>query len=579
MSIKRRLYLALTAVLTLTPFNSFAQGIEITSGGTITVTGAATIDISDGGIINNGTYTKGTETVTISGTTVGSISGASTTALYNLIINPGAKLNLNAATTLNASTFTIKSDINGTGTFINNGTIGFLNTSVEQFLTGSGGATPDGRGYYISSPVQAAASSVFTASGGNWLYYHTESAAGNGYTEITADNAGLSPMKGYVVRVGTSQVYTFVGNNLNDAATYTTINAFSEPIDMTRTAAAGTRKGFHLIGNPYPSFLNWNTAIDVATKDASTTNISTTIYYRTVNGSNVHVFDTYNAADNVGTNANGSGAVTRYIPPMQAVWVRVDGTDGSTGRLYFNKSMREHQSNAKLRSAEVSDKQSVRLRVSSGSNEDETILLYSPKALDELDAWDSPKMSNNNTSIPEIYTYAGNEKLVINGMTEKALDKELLLGFKTGKAGTFSIKLSENNLADGSYILLKDKQLNKEQNLSEVPVYEFYSDIAETDSRFTLAVSRNATALDADALVPSINVYQSNKNEATVTINGPLKPNSLVSIYNTLGQKIVSSPILSEETVLKNLSKPGVYMISVDLGGRKSVSKLVINNF
>lgn len=574
MSNRRMLYLALQVMLAQLPLHALAQGIEIVSGGNVTAIGAATIEISNGGIINNGTYTKGTETVTISGTTAGSISGTSTTTLNNLTINPGAKLNLNAATTLNATTFTIKSDVNGTGTFINNGTFSFTNTNVEQYLTGSGGATPSGRGFYISSPVASALSSVFNPVGGNGLYSHTESllTPSTGYTTISNNTTSLDPMLGYVVRVGASQAYTFTGGALNNNESYTKSS-------MSRTAAAGTRRGFHLIGNPYPSFLNWNTAIDVATKDVSTTNISTTIYYRTVNGSNVHVFDTYNAANFEGTNSNGSAAVTRYIAPMQAVWVRVGGEDGSTGTLVFNKSMREHVSGATLRSAEVSDKQSVRLRVSNGSNEDETILLYSSKALDELDAWDSPKMSNNNAAIPEIYTYAGSEKVVINGMTEKALDKELLLGFKTGKAGTFSIKLSENNLADGSFVVLKDKLLNKEQNLSEVPMYEFYSDIATTDSRFTLSVSRNATALDAEALIPSVQVYQSNRNEITVTMNGPLNPNSWVSIYNTLGQKIVTSPILGEHTVLSNLSKPGVYLISVESGGRKSVSKLVINNF
>ena len=126
------LYLALPVVMILTPLSTHAQGIEITSGGTVAITGDATIDISDGGIINNGTYTKETETVTISGTTAGSISGTSTTTINNLTINPGAKLNLNAATSLNATIFTIKSDINGTGTFINNGTTVFGTTNVEQ---------------------------------------------------------------------------------------------------------------------------------------------------------------------------------------------------------------------------------------------------------------------------------------------------------------------------------------------------------------------------------------------------------------------------------------------------------------
>lgn len=573
MSKIKLLGMALPVLLVLVPLVAHAQGIEIATGGNVTVTDAATIDISNGGLVNNGIYTKGTETVTISGTTAGSISGTSTTSLNNLIINPGAKLNLNASTTLNVANFTIKSDVNGTGTFIDNGTSSFTNTNVEQYMIGSGGATPNGRGYYISSPVASALSSVLTASGGNGLYSHIESASGQGYSEITSDAVALNPMQGYVVRLGSSVAYTFTGGALNKG-TYSISG-------MTKTAEAGTRSGFHLIGNPYPSFLNWNTAIDAGTKDGLTTNISPTIYYRTVNGSNVHVFDTYNATNHTGTNTNGLGLVTRYIAPLQAVWVRVDGVDGSTGTLAFNNSMREHVSGATLRNIEVADLQSVRLRVSNGSNEDEAILLYSEKALDELDAWDSPKMSNNNTSIPEIYTYAGNEKVVINGLTEKALEKALVLGFKTGKAGTFSIKLSENKLADGSCIVLKDNLLNIEQNLTEVPVYEFYSAIVATDSRFTLAVSKTATALDVDvdALTPLVQVYQSNVNEVTVTLAGPQKPDSRVTIYNTLGQQMASSPILGEKTVLSNLSKPGVYLISVESGGKKSVSKFVINPF
>lgn len=590
MNSKRKLYLAFPVLLALTPLQTHAQGIEIASGGTVAITGAATIEISDGGIINNGTYTKGTETVTLSGTSNKSISGSTALNVNSLVvgstgvitldnsvgaatltINPNAKVTNASGKTLSGSTMTIKSDATGTGALINNGSITYTTTNVEQYLVGSGGGTPNGRGYYVSSPVASAQSSVFSASGGNGLYYHTESAAGQGYTEITTDAVSLSPMRGYVVRVGTSGAFNFTGGSLNDNASYSTSG-------MTRTTAAGSRRGFHLIGNPYPSFLNWNTAIDALTKDASTTNISSTIYYRTVNGSNVHVFDTYNATNHTGTMTNGSSLVTRYIPPMQAVWVRVDGADGTTGTLVFNKSMCEHNSTEKLRSAEVSDVQSVRLRVSNGSNEDETILLYDMNAMDGLDAWDSPKMFNNNTAIPEIYTFAGAERVVINGMTENALSKEIPLGFKTGKAGTFSIRVSENRLANDSYLVLKDKLLGKEQNLMETPVYEFYSEAVTSEDRFVLAVTRNATPLDRESIDHAFDVWQSNSNELTVSVSGQIKAKSTISLFNTLGQRLVSKPILGEKTILNCTAKPGVYLLKLESEGFESVRKIVINN-
>lgn len=574
--------------ISLIPNCLIAQGIEIKSGGGIVVTGAATIEISDGGIINDGTYTKGTETVTLSGTTDKSISGGtalsvnrmtvSSTGIISmensvtadtLTINPSAKVTNNSGKTLGGTLLTIKSDVNGTGTFINNGTSSFTYTNVEQYFTGSGGATPNGRGYYLSSPVASALSSVFTASGGNGLWYHTESASGQGYTEVTNDVTSLTPMRGYLARLGASGAYTFTGGALNSNASYSTT-------DMSRTTAAGTRRGYHLIGNPYPSFLNWNTAIDDLTKDASTTNISPTIYYRTVNGSNVHVFDTYNATNHTGTNANGSGVVTRYIAPMQAVWVRVDGADGSTGTLIFNKTMCEHVSGAKLRNSDITDVQSIRLRVSNGSNEDEAILLFSAKAMDELDAWDSPKMFNNNTAIPEIYTYAGSEKVVINGMTENALSREQILGFKTGKAGTFNIRLSQNNLANDSYVVLKDKLLNTEQNLMEKPVYEFYSEVVTSDNRFVLSMNKTATPISMETETNSIDAYQQNNAGLTVVVSGPIKPKTMISLYNAMGQRLVSMPVTGEQTFLNGISMPGVYLLKVESGSWKSVKKIVI---
>jgi len=98
----------------LMSFSVQAQGINIGNGGNMTIIGAATIQIADGGLVNNGTYTKGTETVTFSGTTAGTISGTSNVDMNNLsITNTGGlttQLTLLTAANLtidNNSKFTI----------------------------------------------------------------------------------------------------------------------------------------------------------------------------------------------------------------------------------------------------------------------------------------------------------------------------------------------------------------------------------------------------------------------------------------------------------------------------------------
>ncbi len=69
--------------------------------------------------------------------------------------------------------------------------------------------------------------------------------------------------------------------------------------DMTR-GTTGAKRGFYLVGNPYPSFVNW--------ASATKTNLEPTIWYRTKSAS-AYVFDTYNATAHIGTNNNGSGAL------------------------------------------------------------------------------------------------------------------------------------------------------------------------------------------------------------------------------------------------------------------------------
>jgi len=71
----------------LFPVSLFAQGVEITAGANITVSGASSIQIVNGDFINNGSYVKGNETLTMSGSTAKQISGNNNTEIYNLIVS------------------------------------------------------------------------------------------------------------------------------------------------------------------------------------------------------------------------------------------------------------------------------------------------------------------------------------------------------------------------------------------------------------------------------------------------------------------------------------------------------------
>ena len=92
-------------IVVLCPLRVSSQGINITSGGNFIVSGAASIQIIDGNFVNNGTYNKGTETVSMSGSSAQTMLGTGTTTIYNLdVTNTGGvttKLPLLTTTTLN----------------------------------------------------------------------------------------------------------------------------------------------------------------------------------------------------------------------------------------------------------------------------------------------------------------------------------------------------------------------------------------------------------------------------------------------------------------------------------------------
>ena len=125
-------------------------------------------------------------------------------------------------------------------------------------------------------------------------------------------------MQGYVANMTSSGVVTFSGS----------LNTGAKSIDVSRTTGQ-TKEGFNLVGNPYPSYLDW----DNVTKN----NLLTTLWYRTktapapVTGATTWIFDTYNSTGKLGTSL-GANAVTNLIPPMQAFWVRVN--EGQTSGTF-----------------------------------------------------------------------------------------------------------------------------------------------------------------------------------------------------------------------------------------------------
>jgi len=530
--------------------------VNVTTGGTITYSGTAytsnqnptastTLLVTNSLLTNSNHHLNFTNTNPV--TLNGDITFTGNFAATNLTLEPGSKLTNNG--NLNVNTLNISSDAtSGTGTFVDNGTSSIALANVQQYLTA-------GRNWYLSSPVSGATISAFS-SASSVVSYNESNANWDNETNL------LTPMKGYIS----------VNTLADGPITYSgLLNTGEKTIGLTRTTDV-LNTGFNLVGNPYPSYLNWTEST------ANSANILPTIWYRT-KASGDYTLYTYNSA---GEGIGSPAEVTSEIPPMQAFWVRVKN-DQTTGTLTFNNAMRLHSkvfNTLKSKNTKSSSQQVLRLQVSNGLHNDETVVYFNNNASDNFDIYDSPKMSSNNVDVPEIYTLVDNNELVINGMNAISTNKELALGFTPGTANTFSIKANEiSNFNAGTQIILKDLQQNSEQNITEGTSYNFTSDATKTTNRFSLIFKSNSISTDLETDYPesnAISVYKNINGKITVNSGCSISNDGIIVVYNSAGQKIESKTLSNTTTTLDKTYISGVYFITVIINSKLSSHKIII---
>jgi hypothetical protein len=497
--------------------------------------------------------------VNVSGTGLLTIDANRT--INSITIAPSGKLTLNTGNTLTATSgVVLQSNSSGTATFVDNNTSSpqAVTGTVEQYLSSA-------RNWYLSSPISGA-----TVPTGQTYYSYDETGSNTSFIAPATANwvaipegASINPTKGYIAQPGAAITKSYTG----------TFNTGTKTVELTRTNSA-TKPGFNLIANPYPSYLDWSLV------DSTAAHIMSTVWYRTKTSGGAYTFDTYNGGLNVAT-SNGENTVTRLIPPMQAFWVRVK-SGFATGTLTFMNAMRKHidYSGNKFKAPSFNTTQILRLLVSTGTNSDEALICFNSNASNGFDDYDSPKMTNANAAIPEIYSLAGTEQVVINGLNGIESNQEVPLGFTTGQSNTFSIKASEVNNFDGNTrIILKDKLLNTEQDLTAGGVYSFTSDITSSTSRFSLMFKSPSvtTAIDSNENNNStISIYKNLNNQISIAYSG-IDKNGIITICNSIGQKLVITPMTGANTTIYNLFKEGVYVVCVNINGNNIVKKITIN--
>lgn len=451
-------------------------------------------------------------------------------------VEPGTCIKVETGTKLDISgggNLVLKSDATGDASLIDLGSVTYSGggtAKVERYLD-------NGKWHMISSPISSAVSGMFT---GDYLQEHHESS--NLYTDIIPTNIPLNIMQGYAL-------WTV------DAAATTEV--FSGTTNTGQISQGFTKSGlgWNLVGNPYPSVLDWE-------KVAITTNLGGAIY----------LFDpTENTYKYYLKGATTGNTTTQFIPSGQGFFVRAMT---GAGTLTLDNTARVHGGQNFYKSDETN--QMLLIKATGNGITTQTAIRFNTEATQQADRlYDVYKIMTSSPDVPNVYTQVGNEKMAINTLPAVAGNETVPMYFEAGMDGTYTFDASEIESLDPDLpVFLEDVAIDYFQNLRTNPSYSFahtsgavkdfkihFKDVTGIETPETLQV----------ACYLSNNLLYVNFTEQEMA-NMP--GGAMLSVYSVTGQQLLQTKITQQVNTIPFRASQAIYLVRITSDNQNFSTKI-----
>ncbi len=395
-----------------------------------------------------------------------------------------------------------------------------------------------------------------------------EDAEGNdatGWENYTTTTSGLNALEGYALNFGDEKIaeiveITGIVNNGNFSRTLYNHNG-----EYT--------KGFNLVGNPYPSPIDWNAAAGW-----TKTNIDDAIYFFTAGSENRYT-GTYTAyVNDISTSAMDSidlvdNRSSNIIPSMQGFFVHVSDVTADDSPTMANLGMTNEVrindfSQPFLKRSLKNKQELIRLTAAFEGEEmaDPAVIYFNSFAtLNFEKELDAHKLMNTAVNVPNFYSITPvNEKLAINAISNPEYQNPIRipLGIETKKDGNIAIELKDFENSPASYVYLVDQNKRLAQDLIKKPVYSFQAQKGQNDSRFYLMFSPTRLTDPAVVFDEPFSVETTN-GKVTVKMNLDLSERGSLRISTVNGMILDVLKVQGQESVeIERIRSEGVYFIS-----------------
>jgi hypothetical protein len=561
------------------------NNLAIESGASLTVTGN-TFQIA-GAISNNGTFAATAGTIELRGSaqqTIGANIFTGNTIL-NLTINNPAGAILQGALNLTGIVRALNGNLNS------GGYLTLLSTATQSALIdGSGSGNVLGNvniqrylstafGYkYISSPLQTAtvselAAEVDLSSAFPSFYKYDENNSidtsgvivyTSGWVKYNTAGSLMVPLTGYAANFGNNPTELTI--NMTGVVNNGNLQTILYNHNRTFT------KGYNLVGNPYPSPVDWNAP------GWTKNNIDNALYFFNASGTQ------YSGAYSSYVSGVSSGSDGNVIAAMQGFFVHVtDGADQVGAILGVTNSVRINNLNPIFKRAIIDTRAVLHFTANFETKDainDAAVIYFDNAASPNFDKdMDALKMTNTDILVPNLYTLTPElTHLQINGMPYPSDSiSNIPLGVTTFTDGWINLQANDiNQLPPHLHLYLVDGETGIMQDLKQFPHYHIYLKSGEYNQRFSLVFSLSELA-DPKADPGKVFTLSIINNSLRVKTNLPYNTKGNMLVTNLLGQVLMSREVFGKETITINQNiSSGVYIISIISGKIKHSEKILM---
>ncbi|WP_165821974.1 T9SS type A sorting domain-containing protein [Hymenobacter edaphi] len=377
-----------------------------------------------------------------------------------------------------------------------------------------------------------------------------------------APTSGATPMevgRGYSVNAPGAALVDFTGTLTTGAVTRS---------GLGRTGADG---GWHLLGNPYPSPLDWSTLTLGAGQNLE--NMDGAMYVFQSSGPYSGSYRTYLAG--------APGGSSPLIPAGSGFFVHTT-TAGTPGTVRLTNANRTTTFGAQPAfgrpTTDTRPQVLLTLAGAAGGPTDAALLYAENRATTGLDAaYDAVKLPNP-SGLNLATLAATGDALAIDGRPAFTAATVVALRVQVPMAGAYTLRASQLlNLVPGTQVFLHDAQTGLDTELLPQTVCPFVLSGLTSGPRFTLVFRPGSvTATGRAQLAAQVQVYP-NPASGSFQVQLPLGTTEL-GLYNALGQRVRVQAVHGRHATMNVTGlAPGVYTLRVQ-AGTTAISKRVVLN-